>query len=258
MLRILISLGLLLMMIGFGAAGWQYWQARSAAEAALAEAEAEAAAPVAWLVSRSGGVVPRAETEAYLLQDRFVPSRVLELTLTAPLTALLMDGEALPDPAYLEVMADIRAPKLAEGLCPILTAAGAEACAMNAARVVAGSVDSARRTARFRIELVYRDGAAAGELPDLAAHVLDVATVPLDLAATPDAAQAVTGALSALASTARTACPEDTEGLCRTLRLTLDWSPEGPVTGSASVGWLAALPEGMFAAPPIEPAPPEG
>lgn len=253
MLRALIGLGILMMLTGFGAAGWQYWQA--APQAAPAADTVAPVSSVAWLVSPSGGVVPRADAEAFLLQDRFVPSRSLVLTRTAPLTDLLVEGESLPDAAYLQVMADIRAPKLAEELCPVLMAAGAEECAMQSARVVADSVDLLRGTARFRIELVFRDGVII-DVPDLTTHAFTVQTVALDPAVAPETGATVAAAVAALAAAAREACTD--AAACRTLRLQLDWTPDGPVSGTAEVGWLAPLPDGMFAAPPIDPAPPEG
>ena len=60
MLRVLIGTGLLLMAVGFGAAGWQYWQTLPTAEPAAA-AETPLVAPEkaplrqSWLISPTGG-----------------------------------------------------------------------------------------------------------------------------------------------------------------------------------------------------------
>lgn len=258
MLRALIFAGMTLMLLGFGAAGWQYWQTREGAIEAATD-PGEAAVPgtprQGWLISPQGGAVAAADVRAYLQQDRAVPERTLRVTLTAPLADLLQDGEVLPDPVYLEVMADIRAIRLAEGLCPELLATIAARCAVASARVVPGSVDSLGGEARFAVELSYAAKADPAGLPDLALHVFETR----DVALPPDIALAeptVSASLQALLEVAVLACADPEAGLsCRVLRLTLDHGPGGAVTGSATLGALRPLPDAMRIAPEITPAP---
>lgn len=260
MLRILIGSGLLLMTVGFGAAGWQYWKTMPRAEP-VTEVAVKAAVPVSrtvrqgWLISPTGGLIPQDDVRAYLAQDRYVPGRTLVVTRQASLASLLAEGEKLPDPAFLQVLADIRAPRVAEGLCGVLTASIAQDCAVNAARVVEDSVDPASGTAMFRLELVYRLKDPGTDLPDLAAHVLRSDFVRLDLedgaegTASPDAA--LQAALAAIA----TACEAETVGeVCRPMKLSLDWTPGRPVSARAEIAWLDPLPKGMFVAPPLDTA----
>lgn len=253
MLRLLVGTGLLLMVVGFGAAGWQYWQTVSAAD--------QGSSPVAvgsevWLGTPTGGIVPAEVVAGFLAQDRFVPARTATIFRVASLTELLQKGEALPDPVFLEVMADIRAPLLAEGLCPVLTGLIAADCAVHAARVVPGSVDVARGTAQFRIELVYKLKPDGAELPDLSGHIFD--SLDVEVAIAPDMAQADTieAALGAVVDSGQFACLSDSAGLpCRITGLTLDWAPGVPFSGVASIGWLSPLPGGVYPAPEIGPAP---
>ncbi|MBA3908726.1 MAG: hypothetical protein C0524_02340 [Rhodobacter sp.] len=258
MLRILIGTGLLLMVVGFGAAGWQYWQSRpERAPEVIAEVASQEVGPQqTWLISPTGGLVPRDDVQAFLAQDRFVPSRTVAITRTAPLTDLLADGETLPETPYLQVLADIRAPKTADGLCSVLLSRVAADCAVNAARVVDGSVDPVMGTAQFRIELVYRLKPADAEMPDLAANVLQGDRIRAELEAGSEASATIEAALAATVEAGLAACAERDAGqTCRILGLALDWSPDAPATGRADIAWLAPLPDGMFAAPPLEPAP---
>jgi hypothetical protein len=259
MLRVLIGTGLLLMAVGFGAAGWQYWQ--TLPKAAVAE-EAATATPVpplparqSWLISPTGGLVPQADVQAYLAQERFVPARTLRVVRQAKLADLLVGEEKLPDAPFLEVLADIRAPKVGDGLCQVLLDAIARDCAVNAARVVEGSVDPAVGTAMFQLELVFRLQDDGTELPDLATRVLHTDRVKLDMEAGTQGTETPDAALKALLETIGTACGDPDVGeVCRPLRLTLDWVPDRPVSAGAEVAWLAPLPKGMFVAPPLDPA----
>ncbi|AZL60277.1 hypothetical protein EI545_16465 [Tabrizicola piscis] len=278
MLRLLIGTGLLLMALGFGAAGWQYWQGLPA-ETATQEAD-PAAVPVAapqqtWLVTATGGLVPRETVLAYVTQDRFVPGRIATIVRTAPLTDLLTEGETLPAAPYLQVFADIRAPALAEDLCPVLRSLLAEDCAVHSARVVDGSVDAVRGTARFQVELAYTLKPDVADLPDPAAHVFVTRTIDLggpavtDEAATEEQDAATeepapaapipdtpAAALTTLVDAALAACADPEAGqACRVLGLSLDWEPGSPARGQARVSWLSPLPEGMFPAPSLDPAP---
>lgn len=263
MLRLLIGTGVLLMAVGFGAAGWQYWQSLPPSAAAappadpLAAAEA-APAPVrqSWLISPTGGLVRQDEVKAYLAQDRFAPDRVVRVQRQANLADLLAEGEKLPEPAFLQVLADIRAPKVAEGLCPALQQTLAQDCAVQSARVVEGSVDLVQGTAQFQIELVFRLKDDGAELPDLAAHVLRSDLVRLDLDAGAEGTASPEAALQALIATVAEACASDTVGeICRPMQLSLDWTPGQPVWARAGIAWLDPLPKGMFVAPPLETAP---
>lgn len=259
MLRLLIGTGVLLMAVGFGAAGWQYWQSLPEAEPSEAVAAAEAApvpARQTWLISPTGGLVPQEDVRAYLAQERFVPGRSVSLQRQANLSDLLTEGEKLPEPAFLEVLADIRAPKVAEGLCAVLLDTVAQDCAVHAARVVEGSVDRAQGTARFRLELVYRLKEAGTDLPDLASHVLRSEVVRLDLDAGSDGAASPEAALKAALATIGEACAAETaRAVCRPVQVSLDWIPGQPVQAQAKIAWLDPLPEGMYVAPPLETAP---
>lgn len=256
MLRALIGTGLLLMTVGFGAAGWQYWKTLPA----TAEAS-EPAAPVAvaakarqgWLISSTGGLVPQADVRAYLAQERFVPERILRVERQAALADLLQPDEKLPDAPFLQVLADIRAPQVAEGLCPALLDTIAQDCAVNAARVVEGSVDPVGGTAMFRLELVFRLKEEAGALPDLATRVLRDGSARLDIAPGAEGSGSAEAALRALVGQVTAACAAETVGeLCRPLSLSLEWVPGQPVQGGARIGWLDPLPKGMFVAPPLD------
>ncbi len=262
MLRILIGTGVLLMTVGFGAAGWQYWKTMPRPAPADAVATDDLAAdpvPVPagqnWLISPTGGLIPQADVRAYLAQDRFVPDRTLRVVRQARLTDLLAEGEKLPEPAFLQVLADIRAPRVAEGLCAVLVDTVAQDCAVNAAHVVEDSVDPAAGTASFSLDLVYRLKAEDGELPDLAAHVMRSDLVRLDLDAGADGTASPDAALEALLATVATACTAEGIGqACRPVRLSVDWSPGRPVRAAAEIAWLDPLPKGMFVAPPLDPA----
>lgn len=257
MLRVLIGTGVLLMAVGFGAAGWQYWQSLPAA---APEAAAEAASaprpeePRLQLISPTGELVPQEEARAYLVQDRFTPRRTVEMTLQANLADLLAEGEKLPEVAYLQVLADIRAPRLADGLCAVMRSSFASDCAVNAARVVEGSVDPAAGTAQFRIELVYRLAEANEEVPDLARHVLRRGGTLLTLDPGTPGTESAEAALKATLVAATEACAAEGVGqLCRPVQLAVDWRPGAPVEARADVAWLSPLPEGLVVVPPLGP-----
>jgi hypothetical protein len=258
MLRFLIGTGALLMVVGFGAAGWQYWQGMPAAEAA----EVEEAPPAGtksvqrWMISPTGGLVPQETVRVYLTQDRFVPGRSVVVTRSARLSDLLLEGEKLPELPYLQVLADIRAPKIAENLCAALTASIALDCAVQQARVVEDSVDPAAGTASFHVELVFREKLDEAELPDLAAHVLQEQVVLVDLEPGAAGSESAEAALAAAAAAARAACQGEAVGqACRISNITVNWKPGQPVALRAGIAWLDPLPEGVFTAPPLEPAP---
>ena len=79
MLRALILAGVSLMLIGFGAAGWQYWQGMATEDPAVVATPSSpddlGDAPQSWLISPTGGATPLADVRAYLVQGRSVPDR---------------------------------------------------------------------------------------------------------------------------------------------------------------------------------------
>lgn len=256
-LRLLIGTGLLLMAVGFGAAGWQYWQGMPSTAAIQPAAEpASPPEPQRWLMTPTGGLVPQDETRAFLVQGRFVPSRTVEVIRQADLATLLEKGETLPAAEYHQVLADIRAPRVADGLCDVLTKTIASDCAVNSARVIEDSVDHSAGTAMFRLELVYRVKVDVTELPDLAAHVLRTDTVQLDLAAGVAGTESADAAVAAAVAAVAAACADEegAKAFCRLMSLKLAWKPDSPISIQARIAWLEALPNGMYMAPPLEPA----
>lgn len=261
MLRLLIGTGVLLMSVGFGTAGWQYWKSLpvtkvDAAVEKVPAAPASATSRQSWLISPTGGLVPQEDVRAYLTQERFVPGRVVGMVRQARLSDLLAEGEQLPDPAFLQVLADIRAPLVAEGLCTELVTTVAEECAVNAARVVEGSVDPVAGTAEFRLELVYRLKDDGADLPDLAAHVLRQERVNVDVTAIQAAAVSPEAVLRSVASAVTAACSSDPpREACRPLRFGISLSPGMGKSAWADIAWLDPLPEGIFVAPPLDSSP---
>ena len=241
-------------------AGWQFWPGGAASQASSPGAGRAGAAlpadPEAWLISPTGGLVSSADVQDYLMQERLTPSRALAVTLVAPLDALLVEGEALPDPMYLEVMADIRAPVLAERLCPVLSQGLAERCAVAVAHVEKGSLDLSGSTATFRLNIRYSQASDPDALPDLARYVFVTRTIDLQPDAEGLATSSVEAALQALLATASAACmAQDAGQACRVMRLTLDYAPGRVPSGKAVIGSLFPLPETMRIAPELIPAP---
>jgi hypothetical protein len=207
------------------------------------------------MISPTGAVVPEADSRAFLIHDRLIPERMARLVVTAGLAALLIEGEKLPAAPFREVLADIRAPRLGQALCPVLAAGLALTCTVHSARVVPGSVNLARGEARFAIELAYRQDVAGDELPDLAANVLQSETVQPVAEGVPLPATAEAALGEIVAATLAACAPEDRAATCRILDLTLDWAPGAPRMATARIGWLAPTPEGMTILPPVEPLP---
>jgi hypothetical protein len=264
MLRLLIGTGVLLMAVGFGAAGWQYWQSLPAAPSATTEGapatpapEPAKPAPVSevWLASPSGGLIAQDMARAYLVQDRLAPARLVQVTRVAELADLLGQGEALPGDEFLQVLADIRAPRVAEDLCAVLLQGFAAECVVHSARVVPDSVDPAAGTARFKLELAYNLPKSDEAVPDLATRVLRTVPVSLTLdPGSPEAAAAETSLGAALAAVTEACAAETVGDLCRMLQLSLDWAPGQPVQAQAEIGWLDPLPDGVTVAPPLSSA----
>ncbi len=256
LLRVLIGIGAALMLLGFGAAGVQYLQNRPAEGQATWDAtEVEPAeAPVqTWLISPTGGLVPRADVRAYLDQGRFVESRTAFVTRSALLSELLLEGEKLPEAAYLQVLADIRAPMVAGRICEVLLETIAAECAVNRARVVDGSVDPVAGEARFGIEMVYRLNPSDEPLPDLAAHVLMTETVSLDFEPGTDGARVPEELLASAVTAAVVAC-DAIKGAkaCRVMGLDTTWFDNGSGAARARIAWLVPLPKGLVAVPPLD------
>jgi hypothetical protein len=260
MLRVLIVTGLLLMGIGFGAAAWQYWSGMPAAAVPGAADGSSAAVadqdPSVWLASDTGAVIGKDEGEAYLVQDRLVPGRMLVVTRTALLSALLGEGETLPEPVFLDVFADIRAPVLADGICAALTSGPAADCVMHSARVLSDSIDRTSGTARFRLEFAYRLKPEEAELPDLATQVYRSQTIQWAPAEEDPSPADPASAVAKLVTAAAEACAGEAVGQsCRIVDLSLDWISPQQLEGSARIGWLDDLPPGIEPAPTLTPAP---
>lgn len=268
MLRILVVLGVLLMAVGFGAAGWQYYQGLTPGEAtpdAATVAEDDPAEPPpqpavelrqTWLISPTGGLIAQDKVRSYLVQSRFVPGRRVFLTRSVRLADLLADGEKLPDAPYLQVLADIRAPKAAEGLCATLTSGLAEDCALKSAVAVENSVDPVAGTALVAIELVFRERSDGSDLPDLAAHVLQSESVSTQLEPGAPGTESAEAALATAVDLARSGCAAEHVGqACRVQTIITEWQPGQPTGIRADISWLDPLPAGVFPAPPLEPAP---
>ena len=203
-------------------------------------------------ISPTGSPVSRADLRAYLIQDRFVESRTVTITRSALLQDLLQDGEKLPDPAYLEVLSDIRAPRVAGQACDALLATLAAECAINSARVVPGSVDPTAGKAQFRLELVYRLKPAKDELPDLSKHALSREALNIILDPASGQADSAETLLQATAEAALAACAQPArQKACHVLRLDLIWRGKGIGVARAEVGWLIPLPKGMFPVTPL-------
>jgi hypothetical protein len=257
-LRLLIGTGLLLMFVGFGAAGWQYWQSLpvQAASAAPESAVSRPSEPQRWLMSSAGGMVPQDDVRAFLVQSQFVPGRTVEVIRQARLADILDKGETLPAAAYHQVLADIRAPRVADGLCDVMTRTVASECALNSARVLEDSVDQLAGTAMFRLELAYQVKAEQTALPDLAGQVLHREEVRVDLEAGAPGTESADAALSAAVAAAVTACAgeDGNRPFCRPMWLRLAWEPSRALSIRAGIAWLDPLPEGMYLAPPLGPA----
>ncbi len=254
MLKLVIGLGVLLMLAGFGAAGWQYVQAMPPGEVAAVEAETGGAVGPSqtWLISRSGGLVARDDVASYLDHGRFVEGRTVVITQRAALESLLSEGEKLPEAPYLQVLADIRAPKVAAGACAALQEELAQDCAVHSARVVEGSVDRATGTAQFRIELAFTLKPGEVAMPDLSARAFGTEMVTLAFEAGQDGAATVSDLIRSTVAAANAACAAQrrSEG-CRVMRMNLVWEGDGAGALQAEIGSLSRLPKGMFPAPPL-------
>ncbi|MGB4826748.1 MAG: hypothetical protein WBP18_05645, partial [Paracoccaceae bacterium] len=257
LLRIVLFLGLGLVLAGFGAAGWQYWQSLPAASDVVVVEEPaaeEGAAPPEqaeatpdevviepgqnWLISETGGLVPRRDVRVFLQQSKFVKDRRLTFRLRAPLSALLSPGEALPDKIYQEAFAEVRASAVAKDLCVPLLNGLAEQCALASAQMDDDSYDPATETAVFRLVLVYTLKPGADPLPDLGTRSLRIDTMDVDLTRS-KSPQAL---LEKAVAQAGYACVEGFH--CRLMNMDLSWDSPDRASGRMTFGGLIPLPEG--------------
>ncbi len=266
LLRVILFLGVSLVLAAFGAAAWQYWQSlpQHAADAAVDEATGptgpqltimgqpvQSQAPdQKWLISPGGGLVSRARAREWLKQDEFVEDRAVRIEFTAPLSALLDAGEVLPGLPYRTAFADIRGKKLAQDFCLPLMDVVAAACAVTAVALKPDSLDPAGETATFELVLAYALRPEASPLPDLAARTLQSTNVRVT---EEDAASAAATPVSFLAhalTVTKAACAAEGEH-CRMTSLYLSWESPEKADAQANISWLAPLPKGMYAAPPL-------
>ena len=257
-MRQILIIGVLLMALsGLGMATWRLWADPGTVSIGASDPGwMLEGSSQGWLISATGGPVPVAEARAYLDHEDLIPERALAVSLVAPLSDLLVEGETMPDPAYFEVMADVRAPVLAERLCPMLAASLGARCAISAAEVVKGSVNVVSSTAAFRLEISYSQKLNPDELPDLARFFFATRTVELAGGEPVATGDRVEPALTALLDAAHAACAaEDAGQACRVLRLSLNFAPGRPAAGQAVIGGLFPLPRSMRPAPELIPAP---
>lgn len=262
-LRIVLVLGVGLILLAGGAAGWQYYhqqlEAVLTAEAPAAAAPQpagkaeEAPAPSQnWLISPGGGLVDKEAAQVFLAQDRFSRSRKITVSFRADLADLLAKGETLPAPVYQRAFAEVRALRHAQGLCaPILETLAGD-CAPTEVSLIDDSYDPAGASVGFTAVLVFRLKPESGPLPDLASHVLETATIGGEI-------QQVSGKspfLSTLGDTLKlaqqTCRVEAVEGrFCRVSAIRID-AFDRPQTSFAIVyDTLGPMPDGMYPAAPL-------
>lgn len=268
LLRIVLFLGIALVLGAGGAAGWQYWQTMAPAqqagdapaaapEAALVKGQAPArtqsAAPSqSWLISPGGELVKRKLAEAFLEQDRFVPSRNVLMRFRAPLTALLSEGEGLPAPVYREAFAEVRANMLAVPLCAPLIEMMAQGCAVTEVALVQDSYDPATDTAEFRVRLAFTLKPEAQPLPDLATRVLKRDS----LAGESETVSGKSDPARRLRDVARLAAETCSQQMaagnfCRVSAIEIAISDPARASFGISYESLHPLPRGMYPAPPL-------
>ncbi|MCB6178647.1 hypothetical protein LHP98_10960 [Rhodobacter sp. Har01] len=274
LVRIILFLGIALVLLAGGAAGWQVLESRGIEPLAFlrgaedaGEAEAEpvaaqdqgAATPAAqpepaqnWLITPGGGLVDRPTVAAYLAQDRLVERRLATVIRRAPLSDLLSEGEQLPGTPFLEAFADIRAQVLADRECAALLQGFAARCEMVSAGVEEGSVDAAAGTAEFQIVVAYALAPSATPLPDLSAVVLREESVTV-VPETDGAALAGSTVLDGFAKAAQDLCQKDGAELpqCRILSVSVDQESEDGASAQVWLAWLAPMPAGLYPAPPL-------
>lgn len=271
LLRIVLFLGLGLILAGFGAAGWQYWQSLPQAQVAKTETPEGAGPPAlrvvasspagavdgtatqTWLISAGGGLVPRDDARNFLAQHKFDETRGLRFQFRAPLSALLSEGEVLPGEMYREAFAEVRAMAAATRMCEPLLQAWAQGCAVHSADLVEDSYDPATATAAFLVNVVFSLKTDAVPLPDLATRSFRSDYLRFDekdafaATATPEEflAYAVQAGISACTLWTANGDP------CRVMQMSLVWESPERVAGQVEIGALGPLPKGVFPAPPL-------
>ena len=271
LLRVVLFLGVVLIAVAGGAAGWQYWQSLPqtvavAADAAptsaapkpvsappLAPAEGAAQASQNWLISAGGGLVPREDVRNFLGQHKFDETRGLRFQFRAPLSALLSEGEVLPDPVFAEAFAEVRAMAVATRLCEPLLQAWAQGCAVASAELVEESYEQSTQTAEFMVNVVFTLKPEAAPLPDLGTRSFrsDYVRFTQDdvfiNADTPETLLA--SALETATLSCRVLIANDQP--CRVMQMSLIWENPEKAQGHVEIGVLGPLPQGMYAAPPL-------
>ena len=266
MLRIVLFLGIALVVVAGGAAGWQYWQSMAPAQLAsapegaapaLALVEAQAPAKIApasqgWLISPGGELVKRKLAENFLDQDRFVASRIVALSFRAPLSALLSEGEGLPAPVYHLAFAEVRANVLAASLCAPLVEMLAEGCAATEVELIKDSYDPESVSAQFRVVLAFTLKSEEQPLPDLAARVLkrdSVGGYSETVSGQTDPVRELRDVARLAAETCR---QEMADGhFCRISNMQISLDSPGGAQFSIEYQSLHPLPKGMYPAPPL-------
>ncbi|MFZ1467542.1 MAG: hypothetical protein WAT09_01035 [Paracoccaceae bacterium] len=269
LLRIIVFLGLGLVLAGFGAAGWQYWQGLPVAsdvvvvEAPLAEtaddsdADTKAETAIepgqAWLISAAGGLVPRRDARAFLQQGKFVENRDVTLSVRLPLSSLLSLGEGLPGEPYLEAFAEVRAGVAGQQLCQLMQAAWAKDCALYQVQLKDKSYDPQTQTAVFLVGAVYTQKAEAQALPDLSTRVFVDQRVRSDADKAGPAAATPAAFMAYVIKTAGEICAVDkaADRPCRVLGMSVEWMDPTQVSSTIRVGRLGPLPKGIYPAPPL-------
>lgn len=270
LLRIVLFAGLALILAGFGAAGWQYWQSLPQAAAEVAGAPAASPAPKAvsaaptgaatgpeqkWLISAGGGLVPRDDARNFLAQHKFDEKRGLRFQFRAPLSALLNEGEALPGEVYHQAFAEVRAMAVATRVCEPLLQVWAQGCAVASAELVEDSYDPVTVSASFLVNVVFSLKTDAVPLPDLATRSFRTDYMRFDQDDT--FAAAATGSpeefLAFAVDAGVRACTIWTANgdPCRVMQMSLAWESPEEASGHVEIGALGPLPKGVIPAPPL-------
>ena len=271
LLRVVLFFGVGLILAGFGAAGWQYWQSLPQATAVVAAETAASPMPKAlsappaalgaddakagqtWLISSGGGLVPRKDARNFLAQHKFHENRDLRFQFRAPLTTLLSEGEVLPGEVYREAFAEVRAMAAATNVCAPLLQSWAQGCAVHSAALVDESYDPATQSAEFVVDVVFTLKPEAKPMPDLATRSFRSSYLRLDQAdafatsATPEAflTYAVEAGVKACATWTANGDP------CRVMQMSLEWESPEKAAGHVVIGALGPLPKGVIPAPPL-------
>ncbi len=206
-----------------------------------------------WLISAGGGLVPREDVRNFLAQHKFDETRGLRFQFRAPLSALLSEGEVLPDHVFAEAFAEVRAMAIATRLCEPLLQAWAQGCAVTSAELVDESYERVTQTAEFLVNVVYTLKPEAKPLPDLGTRSFRSDYVRFDQddafvnAATPETLLA--SAIETATLSCRVLIADDQP--CRVMQMSLIWENAEKAAGHVEIGVLGPLPQGVFPAPPL-------